>query len=67
MNRFDMMNAISTKLKINESITVSITFARGRTLNHYYKITNAGYEFINSGWNRKGNLREMYKQYVIGA
>jgi len=67
MDRYTMMSKIAKTLESGEAITISVTNARGRTLNHYYIVTNAGYKYSHHGWGCPGSLRDEYRDRVLNG
>jgi hypothetical protein len=67
MDAHQMLTAISATLAAGEEIEVRVTYARGRTLVVHHAVTARGYMPVRQSWNGYGNLRDTYRQRVLGA
>jgi len=65
MNAQDMLQAIQGK--IDSPLDIVVTYARGRTLCHHYRVTSEGVEYKGRSWNGYGNLRSTYRDVVMSG
>lgn len=67
MNAQQMIEKIQATLTTGEELTINVTYARGRTLVHTYKVTASEVKYIGHSWGGRGNVRNTYNKRVLTA